>query len=1144
MNSSQAKTSLDEENGACKGPLLFKRASTPTTEVSNHESISPTIFSSRDGDAKLDNFSTDDKDLRHNLFGKMTGILSRTLSRSRESSVSSPVHEKEREKEKVFSSARSTSRLELGNGSAFGLNNEINSAGEKVKETRQVVLEYDPMTRRKVLNTYEILREIGRGEHGKVKLAKNLINDELVAIKIVNRKSKNNRPTLRLRNKGEHGINSNEYEKKIRREIAIMKKCRHKHIVRLKEVLDDVQSYKIYLVLEYLGKGEIKWKRNLSQGKALSSINEQEIPCCSHYSKRNIDGASYEYNDLLSDEFSPNLTFKQSRKIFRDVILGLEYLHLQGIVHRDIKPANLLVSTDNVVKISDFGVSFASSLDKQDEELIDEVELAKTAGTPAFFAPELCQANFSSSDGSKSVSASSLEILKNDQLKITSLLPRIDYKIDIWALGVTLYCLLFGKVPFNAESEFDLFHVIVNQPLEVPEDRFSFNSVTEVSEEEFLLAKDLLFKMLNKDSRKRIEIDEIKNHPFTLLDFNGSEEVNEFLHFNDPKESKNNSDTDDTVSSRDTPVGIGSRIRKSLIWAMKSGDKIDTRKSGPEDLDNAISPISDESSSGVSRYNSSLNLYGNNVHSVLLSEAAQISSPPCSSPKKASNGHDVATFPSNSLIPPHVKRAVSPGAVSHSIAGSKEVKTPNMLLQDIRDTQSPHSSRRGSSSGFEAVQIETKRNVGGDLYLKNQSIVDTFKDIQQQDDKRRRSSGYGNLNGNGNVLTKHKTHVVPDETLATRNSITPIQPKHAGSQLRVGPINIGEESESSIISLPLTESFASLDSINDDYLTFKYQEYVNSKKNSNSNTFDELNFTKSSSNDNQNYKLNVDSINAKFKSFNLQNLMSNSPIKGPGISENDDCIAPNTVVANETRRNTSSSSSSSCLSYSDDDSDGEDNLTLAFSSKLAPPSRPQFLSMNTRAKSHDSHFPNKTVHYGNNKTERVPFVFQDNLFELEDVPAGLMSNVPRTSISADIKSKSYVDCNTEPKQEVKHLVSNEDGVHFDDKYFASANNLKHEKVPSIDVRPPVDVPEKAKRLFAHHRDNYLSNFGNQNNRFNNHYSKDPIYFPFPRALHNAEDKESKNKANSKQEVASRPEYNRSSSVTLGLLLRNTDNESS
>ncbi|ODV72368.1 serine/threonine-protein kinase, partial [Cyberlindnera jadinii NRRL Y-1542] len=190
---------------------------------------------------------------------------------------------------------------------------------------------------------------------------------------------------------------------KVRREIAIMKKINHPNVVQLKEVMDDENSRKIYLVLEYLERGEVKWQR--APGVPLMSISE-------------------------------------SMKVFRDVVLGLEYLHYQGIVHRDIKPANLLIAGNGAVKISDFGVSFASSL-KTGEQ--DDYDLAKSAGTPAFLAPELC--GFSMDDKQH---------------------PKINYKIDIWALGVTLYCFLFGKLPFWAKNEFELFDVICHEELDIP----------------------------------------------------------------------------------------------------------------------------------------------------------------------------------------------------------------------------------------------------------------------------------------------------------------------------------------------------------------------------------------------------------------------------------------------------------------------------------------------------------------------------------------------------------------------------------------------------------------------------------------------------------------------------------------------------
>ncbi|KAK9369533.1 kinase-like domain-containing protein [Lipomyces kononenkoae] len=239
-------------------------------------------------------------------------------------------------------------------------------------------------------------------------------------------------------------------EEKIRREIAILKKCNHPHIVRLREVLDDSSSKKIFLVFEYVELGEITWQ---------------------------------------NDDGTPAMTAEYARSIFRDVVLGLEYLHYKGIIHRDIKPANLLMTKQGVVKISDFGVSFISGLGGED----DELELAKTAGTPAFFAPELC---YNDPDLPR---------------------PQITNKIDIWALGVTLFCLLYGRCPFTADNEFELFNVIATDPLVFPETPFVPES-----------AKNLLQNLLEKDPEKRMSIAEIKCHPWVLEDLTASQRE-EFL---------------------------------------------------------------------------------------------------------------------------------------------------------------------------------------------------------------------------------------------------------------------------------------------------------------------------------------------------------------------------------------------------------------------------------------------------------------------------------------------------------------------------------------------------------------------------------------------------------------------------------------
>lgn len=342
---------------------------------------------------------------------------------------------------------------------------------QPVRETHLLDLDYDPISGRKIINHYAIIDEIGRGVHGKVKLGTDMDTGELVAIKIVERTQ--GRPRLGRRGDGES-------EKKVRREIAILKKCRHENVVRLLEVIDDPQSKKVYLILEYVQLGEIVWRkegdpdvlsrerrrlrrefadrasrsRELARGdegegediwrrkkrrrrrkkggqfwslefasdSESSSASERppmlpKLPPISSADLPPLDSDTEQLppsvNDYSSDSGSdrdgaedliyvPALTIEQARSTFRDTVLGLEYLHYHGIIHRDIKPANLLWTKDHRVKISDFGVSFLGRPIRDDDDgegtgtdeptglEQSDVELAKTAGTPAFFAPELC----------------------------------------------------------------------------------------------------------------------------------------------------------------------------------------------------------------------------------------------------------------------------------------------------------------------------------------------------------------------------------------------------------------------------------------------------------------------------------------------------------------------------------------------------------------------------------------------------------------------------------------------------------------------------------------------------------------------------------------------------------------------------------
>ena len=150
------------------------------------------------------------------------------------------------------------------------------------------------------------------------------------------------------------------------------------------------------------------------------------------------------------------------RRYFRDIICGLAYLHVHGVVHCDLKPQNLFRTNDDHIKIADFGASMfdkGTGIDgsfkmmKKEEEqrrLSSESPASPrggrdravtgggaSVGTPFFMAPEL----FESSDSGV------MEKL-------------VQPAVDIWSLGATLYMLVCGRPPWMGKNELELAHKI------------------------------------------------------------------------------------------------------------------------------------------------------------------------------------------------------------------------------------------------------------------------------------------------------------------------------------------------------------------------------------------------------------------------------------------------------------------------------------------------------------------------------------------------------------------------------------------------------------------------------------------------------------------------------------------------------------
>ena len=150
-----------------------------------------------------------------------------------------------------------------------------------------------------ILSQYELKYTIGKGTFSKVKLGINKQTKEKVAIKILEKsKIKNLNDLTRLK-----------------REIHILKNFSHINLIKTYEIIENSNNH--FIIMEYCKYGELF--NHIIQKKRLS---EKE--------------ACYYYYQLIN---------------------GIEYIHLNGVVHRDLKPENILISKGNILKIIDFGLS-------------------------------------------------------------------------------------------------------------------------------------------------------------------------------------------------------------------------------------------------------------------------------------------------------------------------------------------------------------------------------------------------------------------------------------------------------------------------------------------------------------------------------------------------------------------------------------------------------------------------------------------------------------------------------------------------------------------------------------------------------------------------------------------------------------------
>ncbi|KAK0043027.1 serine/threonine-protein kinase PLK4 [Biomphalaria pfeifferi] len=256
------------------------------------------------------------------------------------------------------------------------------------------------------IEDYQVLNLLGTGGFANVYRARSNLTGKEVAIKMIDKK--------RMKASGMSG--------RVKKEVEIHSRLKHPSVLELYNFFEDANY--VYLVLELCHNGELQ-----------------------------------RYLQSLSQPF----TEEEARRLMRQIVEGILYLHSHGILHRDLSLSNLLLNKEMNVKIADFGL--ATQLEGPEEKHFT------MCGTPNYISPEIAMR-----------SAHGLEA-------------------DVWSLGCMLYTFLVGRPPFDTDAVKSTLNRVISAEYRLP---------SHLSPE----AKDLIQGLLCKNPKDRIPLIEILAHKF------------------------------------------------------------------------------------------------------------------------------------------------------------------------------------------------------------------------------------------------------------------------------------------------------------------------------------------------------------------------------------------------------------------------------------------------------------------------------------------------------------------------------------------------------------------------------------------------------------------------------------------------------